>query len=147
MSATAVRAAKQDVADVLVRYASSIDRRDWERLVTCFTDPCDVEYEGAGAWTSPADMAAFMTDAHASMGHTLHRLATIDVAVDDALDRARARSYVDAVLMAPDGLSGINSVGWYDDELVPVDDGWRIARRRFTAVRLLVIGAEGDLLH
>jgi hypothetical protein len=32
--------------------------------------------------------------------------------------------------------SGIRATGFYDDELVQTDDGWRIARRRFTQVRL-----------
>jgi hypothetical protein len=36
--------------------------------------------------------------------------------------------------MAPDGQSGFNPYGFYDDELVLDDDGWRIARRTFTMV-------------
>ena len=36
--------------------------------------------------------------------------------------------------MAPDGQTGFNPVGWYDDVLVRTDDGWRIARRNFTMV-------------
>ena len=36
--------------------------------------------------------------------------------------------------MAPDGQSGFNPVGFYDDELVRMADGWRIARRNFTMV-------------
>ena len=57
---------------------------------------------------------------------------------------ARARSYVDAVLMASDGLTGINTMGWYDDELVLAEDRWKIARRRFTMVRMLLLGTDGD---
>jgi len=45
-----------------------------------------------------------------------------------------ARSYVDAIVMAPDNRSGTRAVGYYDDELVCTEDGWRIARRRFTMV-------------
>ena len=145
MSGLDERADKADIAEVLVRYAHGIDRRDWERFKTCFTDECDIEYEGAGAWGSAEAITEFMIGAHESMGHTMHRLSSIDISVDG--DVADARSYIDAVLMAPDLLSGINSVGWYDDELSRTADGWRIARRRFTAVRLRVIGSEGDLLH
>ncbi len=144
MNAVEERAAKQEIADVLVRYATSIDRRDWGRFRTCFADACDVEYESAGAWSSAAEITAFMIDAHAAMGHTLHRLSTIDVVVIDA--SARAQCYVDAVLMAPDGRSGINSIGWYDDELARAAAGWQIVRRRFTSVRLVALGSEDDLL-
>ena len=52
------------------------------------------------------------------------------------------RCYVDAIVMGPDNLTGIRAVGCYDDELVDTDDGWKIARRRFTMVHLdMGIGA------
>ena len=143
MTADHTRTATQDIAEVLVRYASGIDRRDWDLFKTCFTSDCDVEYEGAGAWTRVEAITQFMIDAHDGMGHTLHRISNIAVSVDG--DAAQARSYVDAVLMAPDGRSGINSLGWYDDDLVRTTDGWRIRRRRYTMVRLVALGSERDL--
>jgi hypothetical protein len=42
--------------------------------------------------------------------------------------------------MAADNKSGVNPVGFYDDEIVRTPDGWRIARRRFTQVRLTTVG-------
>ena len=42
-----VRAA---VTDVLVRYASGIDRRDWDLFRTCFTDDCEADYGEIGVW-------------------------------------------------------------------------------------------------
>jgi 3-phenylpropionate/cinnamic acid dioxygenase small subunit len=133
----------QDIAEVLVAYATSIDRRDWTTFRTCFTEDCDIEYEGAGAWIDVEQLTHFMIDAHATMGHTLHRLSSIDVSADG--DRARARSYIDAVLMAADGRTGINSIGWYDDQLVRTTDGWRIVRRRYTMVRMVALGSDDDL--
>lgn len=53
-------------------------------------------------------------------------------------DEAAARTYIDAWIMSVDGASGINALGIYDDELVRTDDGWRIARRTLTSVRLSV---------
>ena len=76
MSTDDGRAAKQDIAEVLVRYATSIDRRDRRRFRTCFTDRCDVEYEGAGSWRGLQAITEFMTAVHAGMGHTLHRVPT-----------------------------------------------------------------------
>lgn len=55
-------------------------------------------------------------------------------------DRATARTYVDGVLMATDGRTGLNPIGFYDDELVHTPGGWRIARRRFTMVHLRKLG-------
>lgn len=134
----AQRADRQDVAEVLVRYASGIDQRDWDRFRTCFTDEVVADYQDIAVWHGVDEITAFMEAAHAGMGHTMHRITNIDVVVDG--DRATARSYVDAVLLDLDGTSGFNPVGFYDDELVRTADGWRIARRRFTMVRAGTIG-------
>jgi hypothetical protein len=55
-------------------------------------------------------------------------------------DRAVARTYLDGLMLAPDNKSGVNAVGFYDDEVVRTPDGWRIARRRTTVVRLITVG-------
>ncbi len=38
------REVRQDIAEVLVRYATGIDRRDWALLRSCFTDDCEADY-------------------------------------------------------------------------------------------------------
>ncbi|MDZ4268957.1 MAG: nuclear transport factor 2 family protein, partial [Mycobacterium sp.] len=35
---------------------------------------------------------------------------------------------------------GVNAAGFYDDDLVRTDAGWRLARRRFTTVLVRTIG-------
>jgi 3-phenylpropionate/cinnamic acid dioxygenase small subunit len=127
----------QEIREVLVRYATGIDRRDWDLFRTCFTDGVVADYEGTGTWNDVDEFTAYMTDVHADLGHTLHRLTNMAVTVDG--DRATARTYVDAVIMAADGQSGVNPVGFYDDLLVRTADGWRISRRTFTSVRFAAI--------
>jgi hypothetical protein len=51
-------------------------------------------------------------------------------------DGAAVRGYVDAVVMGPDDQCGVRAIGFYDDVVVLTDDGWKIARRRFTMVLL-----------
>ena len=46
MAATISHEDHQDVADLLVRYATGIDRRDWALFRTCFTGDCEVDYVG-----------------------------------------------------------------------------------------------------
>ena len=130
------RAAKQDIAEVLVGYATGIDRRDWDLFRSCFASDCLAEYEGIGTWESADAITDFMVTAHAGMGPTMHRISNIAIDVDGDGDgnRAVARSYVDGILMAADGDSGVNPVGFYDDELLRMADGWRIAHRTFTMV-------------
>jgi len=134
------RAARDDVADVLVRYATGIDRRDWTLFRSCFTDDCEADYGDIGTWHSADEITEWMTQTHEPCGHTMHRIT--NVAVDPGGDgRVRARCYVDAIIMGPDNAGGMRANGYYDDELVHTDGGWRIARRRYTMVHLEPVGA------
>jgi 3-phenylpropionate/cinnamic acid dioxygenase small subunit len=122
----------QDISEVLVRYATGIDRRDWPLFRTVFTDDCALDYGEIGTWHGVDAVTDFMVAAHEMAGHTLHRITNQAVAVDG--DSATARAYVDALIMSQDNRSGVNAAGYYDDEFVRTDAGWRLARRRFTTV-------------
>lgn len=132
---------RQDISDLLVRYATGIDRRDWPLFRTVFTDDCELDYGEIGAWRGVDAVTEFMTQTHAPAGHTLHRLSNQVITVEG--DTAVARTYVDALIMFGDnqsGGAGANGIGFYDDEIVRTGAGWRIARRRFTAVRVSTVG-------
>jgi 3-phenylpropionate/cinnamic acid dioxygenase small subunit len=131
--------ATQDIAQVLVRYATGIDRRDWDLFRTCFADECDADYGAIGHWRSADEITEWMREMHEPCGHTLHRITNIVVDVVD--DRsATARSYVDALVFGGDNQGGGRAAGYYDDELTRSPDGWRITTRRFTAVHLDTVG-------
>jgi hypothetical protein len=129
---------RQDISELLVRYATGIDRRDWPLFRTVFTDDCELDYGEIGAWQGVDAVTDFMDTTHAMAGHTLHRLTNQAITLDG--DNASARTYIDAVIMFGDNQSGVNAWGFYDDEIVRTADGWRIARRRFTQVRITTFG-------
>jgi 3-phenylpropionate/cinnamic acid dioxygenase small subunit len=129
---------RQDITDVLLRYATGIDRRDWPLFRTVFADDCELDYGEVGSWKGVDAVTEFMQQAHAMAGHTMHRLTNQVITVDG--DTAEARTYVDALIMLGDNTSGVNAAGFYDDELVRTDDGWRVTRRRFIQVRVAAIG-------
>jgi 3-phenylpropionate/cinnamic acid dioxygenase small subunit len=112
---------KQNISDLLVRYATGIDRRDWPLFRTVFTDDCELDYGEIGAWSGVDAVTDFMTRAHAPAGHTLHRLSNQVITVDG--DTASARTYVDALIMAGDNQTGVNGIGFYDDHIVRGADG------------------------
>jgi 3-phenylpropionate/cinnamic acid dioxygenase small subunit len=122
----------QDISDALVRYATGIDTRDWPLFRTVFTDDCELDYGEIGRWEGVDAVTEFMVTTHEMAGHTMHRITNPVVAVDG--DSATARAYVDALIMSQDNSSGVNAAGYYDDEFVRTVAGWRLARRRFTAV-------------
>ena len=118
---------RQDITDVLTRYATGIDRRDWPLFRTVFTDDCELDYGEIGAWNGVDAVTDFMDKTHALAGHTLHRMTNQVITVDG--DSAQSRTYVDALIMLADNNSGVNAIGFYDDELVRGDPRWRVARR------------------
>ncbi len=126
-----------DIAEVLLRYATGIDRRDWPLFRTVFTDDCELDYGEIGTFTGVDAITAFMDQAHSMAGHTMHRLT--NQVIDVHGDTAESRTYVDALIMI-DGNSGVNAAGFYDDELVRGAHGWRVARRRFIQVRVAPVG-------
>ncbi|MCV7155101.1 nuclear transport factor 2 family protein [Mycolicibacterium pyrenivorans] len=128
----------QDISDVLVRYATGIDRRDWTLFRTVFTDDCELDYGDIGTWSGVDAVTEFMVAAHEMAGHTMHRITNQVVSVE--CDTATSRAYVDALIMAQDNSSGVNAAGFYDDEFVRTDNGWRLARRRFTTVLVRTVG-------
>jgi uncharacterized protein (TIGR02246 family) len=129
---------RQDIFDLLVRYATGIDRRDWPLFRTVFTDDCQLDYGEIGTWNGVDAVTQFMEQVHAMAGHTMHRLSNQAITVDG--DAAAACTYIDGLIMAADNKSGVNAIGFYDDDIVRTDDGWRIARRRYTQVRLTTVG-------
>lgn len=132
------REARQEIVDLLVRYATGIDRRDWELLRSCFTDDCVADYGDIGRWDSADGITDWMRDTHEPLGHTLHRISNPAIAREG--DVVTARSYVDVIALGPDGTRGAQAAGYYDDVVVQTGDGWKIARRRFTMVRTQGIG-------
>jgi 3-phenylpropionate/cinnamic acid dioxygenase small subunit len=140
MVAALSRDDRDEINDVLVRYAIGIDRRDWALFRTCFTSDCEADYGAIGVWHGVEEITEWMEARHAPCGFTLHRLTNVVVASSDV--GATARSYVDALVLGPDNRSGTQGVGIYDDDLVRTAEGWRIARRTFTMVLRRRVGPD-----
>jgi 3-phenylpropionate/cinnamic acid dioxygenase small subunit len=120
---------KAQIAEVLIRYATGIDFKDWTLFRSCWTDEVDIDYGDLGRFTNADEFTALMTQIHDGMGQTYHRVSNLVIDVDG--DRATARSYVFAQLMAvpDDSGSWIDALGHYDDELSRTSGGWRIGKR------------------
>jgi len=131
---------RQDISELLLRYATGIDRRDWPLFRTVFTADCELDYGEIGVWNGVDEVTNFMEQTHALAGHTMHRLTNQAITIDG--DKAAARTYIDGLIMFGDNISGVNAIGFYDDEIVRTADGWRIARRRYTQVRLTTVGGS-----
>jgi 3-phenylpropionate/cinnamic acid dioxygenase small subunit len=126
------RDVRQDVAEVLVRYATGIDRKDWPLFRTCFAEDCHADYGDIGIWEGVDAITDYMARTHPDNVRTLHRITNVQVAPAGA--GVSARSYVDVIFVVEESGSGAHAAGIYDDELVRTGDAWRIVRRRYTMV-------------
>ncbi|MFY1638049.1 nuclear transport factor 2 family protein [Solwaraspora sp. WMMB335] len=125
------------IADVVTRYFMAIDRRDWTRLRSCFTDDVEGVYEGVrvagGAdrimdfftGVSPHRFPLEIVDLRASMHFIGNHYAQV------TQDRAVAETYAQAHLIDhPAGGPRMRTRGLrYLDELVRIDGRWLIRRR------------------
>ena len=128
------------ITDVLHRYATAVDQRDWTLFRTCWTDDIDAEYGTIGQFSTADALTQKMTRFHQPMGASNHLISNVVVefAPDDS-DRARVVSYVHAVRMLSPGTpaASVDVIGSYEDVFVRTADGWRIRGRTFHLTRLV----------
>jgi 3-phenylpropionate/cinnamic acid dioxygenase small subunit len=120
---------RDQIGQVLIRYATAIDRKDWPLFASCWADDMVADYGELGRFTDVGALTDVFRAAHDPMGPTYHRMSNF--VIDVAGDGATVRSYFHAVLMLipGDSTNWIDTVGHYDDVFVRTSDGWRISRR------------------
>jgi 3-phenylpropionate/cinnamic acid dioxygenase small subunit len=129
------------ISDVLIRYATGIDQRDWPLFRTCWTADVDVDYGDIGTFSGVDAITGFMARMHDGMGPTHHFMSNFVIDVEGG--HAAARSYVHAILVVTqdDSANWIDVLGNYADEFVRTVEGWRIRRRTARMARMLTGGA------
>src|SRR6478736_460054 len=88
-----VDADKAQITEVLVRYATGIDSKNWPLFRTCWTDEVDLDYGEVGTFTDPDALTELFAQIHDPMGPTYHRLSNFAIAVDEGGDTATSRTY------------------------------------------------------
>ena len=124
------------IGDRVNRYALAIDTRDWVMLRTCFTDEIEVQmdwWEPRGPRTTRADdfvagvkqLAGFRATQHISSNHVIE--------IDG--DSARCLSYLHGMHYLPNdqGANYFLLGGYYENDLLRTDDGWKIRRCKLNA--------------
>jgi SnoaL-like domain len=133
---------REQISDVLIRYATGIDQRDWALFRTCWTADVVCDYGDVGKFDGIDALTDFMVASHDAMGPIHHRMSNFVIDVDPSGDHAKVRSYVHAVLIAVPGdkSSWIDAVGNYEDVFVKTAQGWQISARIVHIARVLTAG-------
>ena len=121
---------RAELSDLLHRYATAVDRRDWALLRRCFTDTIEADFRSFGVrevFRGPADdWVALVRSTIDGCDATQHQSS--NHVHEIAGDRARVTSYVRAehMLISDRGDNHYTVAGWYDHAVVRSPDGWRI---------------------
>ena len=118
------------VIDVCVRYATGLDRRDWDLFRTCFTPDAAGEYAGIGDLNGYEEFEQLCRRALEPLAASQHLLGNFAVTVSG--DEASATCYFQAQHVKPGTPGGDNYIvaGTYTDRQVRTPEGWRIHHRR-----------------
>lgn len=117
--------------DLVMRYAESIDTKDWELFRTCFTEDCTMTYGEPWGPLEPLDVLVdFVIHFHDPLEHLRHATTNFRVGAYDG-DTAHGRCSVEALLVQ--GGASLRVTGVYQDTFVRTGDGWRFARREFAS--------------
>lgn len=120
-----------EIDDLLTRYATALDAKDWELFSTCFTPDAFIDYTAAGGVKGTlAEVRQWLAEVMAGFPMTQHLVTNRDVRVEG--DSATCRSCLLNPMGLPDGDRGLVLFfdgGYYRDKMVRTAEGWRIAER------------------
>ncbi|MDO9410844.1 nuclear transport factor 2 family protein [Patulibacter sp.] len=138
-----------DVIDLMHRYATALDTRDWELLAEVFTEDGATDYgELGGINRGPDAIAALCRGALAGLDASQHLIGNVTCALDGDVGTASCYFQAQHVIAGADGGDHLLVGGSYTDELRRVDGRWRIALRTLTPTwssgnpEIFRIGAE-----
>jgi len=114
--------------DLLTRYATAVDRRDWEQYRSIFTADAEIDYTSAGGIAGTVDeIVEFLSTSLEMFEMTQHLVSNIDLEVNG--DSATVTAMFNNPMRLPGGDTWFTG-GWYHHDLVRTPDGWRSRRLR-----------------
>jgi 3-phenylpropionate/cinnamic acid dioxygenase small subunit len=126
-----------EILDLVYRYATGIDSRDWDLFRSVFSDDADVDF-GFSRWSGGDAFTAFMREAHDPAGRTLHRMSNTVITGAEPL---AARTYGDALVLEADNVNGTIANAWYDDVFVRTGaHGLQIRSRTVRMASMIKVG-------
>ncbi|MDG2303509.1 MAG: nuclear transport factor 2 family protein [Candidatus Binatia bacterium] len=132
------------IQDLLVRYGTSLDAKNWERLATCFLPDAVADYGTLGDHKGYDKIEKICRNALEPLDGSQHFISNFEITVDG--DVAKSCCYLMAQHIRKSAPGGPHFIlaGVYRDDLVRTSDGWRISRRElattWTEGNPLVIG-------
>ena len=121
---------RMGIIDTINRYATSVDTRDWDLFLTCYTDEMNADMVSIG-FSEPMDMPAqefleIIKRAVDPFESTQHLISNHVIDIDG--DNATCVCYLQAQHFRQDdtGAHAVLIGGYYANSLIRTPAGWRI---------------------
>ena len=115
---------KIEIMELLTRYASSVDTRDWERLKSVFTPEAELDYSSVQGPVAPRDeVIAWLESGLGAVPWTQHLISNLEIELDG--DRAKVRAMFYNPMLLPGMTDYSFCGGYYNHELVRTAEGWK----------------------
>ena len=120
---------REDIIELINLYGLAMDTQRWDLFDRIFTPDCDADYGETSHWTDREQFKNDFGSFHELFDATQHVMTNHLVKVDG--DRAASHTYGSWRLIrhAAGDPPVWDGTGYYDDQWVRTDDGWRIAGR------------------
>jgi ketosteroid isomerase-like protein len=119
------------VSEVLDDYARGIDSRDWDLVLSVFTDDAELDYTAFGSVKGHVkEVVDWLQDALAAFVLSQHHITNRHITIDG--DEAVVSAELLAIMGMPSGdgkMSMMYTGGQYNDRLVRTAEGWKISKR------------------
>ncbi len=116
-----------EIGDLLTRYATSVDTKDWDLFRSVFTEDATIDYTSAGGEKGTvAEMAEWLSTTLPMFETTQHLIANQEVAIDGDTATVRAMFYNPMKFAGGDNMFWCG--GYYNHSLVRTKEGWRSTR-------------------
>ena len=123
---------REDICQVLYRYATAIDTRDWDLLATCFTDDLEADFRSFGGREVVKGKAQWLEvikgtiqGLDATQHLTANHVHTVDGESATLVAYLQALHRLDTARSDPEYTVG----GYYTCDMLRGDDGqWRMCR-------------------
>lgn len=120
-----------EIDDLLTRYATAVDNKDWDLFTSCFTPDATIDYSAVGGVKGTlAEARQWLAEVLPMFPMTQHFVTNKSIEIRG--DEATSRCALLNPMGVPDGKGGMMLFidgAYYKDTLCRTADGWRIRHR------------------
>ena len=119
-----------ELQDLVVRYSTSVDRKDWALYESLFTPDAVIDYTAVGGVRGgPHEVAQWLAKTMPTFPAYQHLVSNVELSIDGDAATGRAMLFNPMGCRTRDGVQ-VALIGlWYNDKFQRTEDGWRFTER------------------